>query len=89
MRLRWSIPLPGPLSLGGSIPLWGGRSRGGGAGGGAALFVGAVRLCGYMLVAEMWVFWWSVKGWYVLGVLAHRKITGRPTPIWRSPGGWW
>ncbi len=87
MRLRWSVPLPGPLSVGGSIPLFGGRSRGGG--GAAVLLVGMVKLCGYLLVAEAWILWWSLKGWYVLGVLAHRKVTGRSTPIWRSPGGWW
>ncbi|MFI5828723.1 hypothetical protein ACIA6C_15990 [Streptomyces sp. NPDC051578] len=89
MRLRWSVPLPGPLSLGGSTPLFGGRRRGGGIGGGAGLFVGAVKLCGYVLVAEAWILWWSLKCWYVLGVLTHRKITGQPTPIWRSDGGWW
>ncbi|MET9498162.1 hypothetical protein [Streptomyces sp. NPDC006552] len=90
MHLRWSVPLPGPLSLGGSIPLTGSRSRsGGGGGGGVLFFLGAVKLVAYLLVVEAWIVWWSLKGWYVLGVLAHRKITSQPTPIWRSPGGWW
>ncbi|EMF31125.1 hypothetical protein H114_00812 [Streptomyces gancidicus BKS 13-15] len=85
MRLRYSVPLPGPFSVGGSVSLGGGGRRRGGGG----LFVGLLRLCAYVLVAEVWVCWWCVKAWYVLGVLAHRRVTGRPTPIWRSRGGWW
>ncbi|MFE7118376.1 hypothetical protein ACFU99_23470 [Streptomyces sp. NPDC057654] len=38
---------------------------------------------------EAWLAWWAVKVWYVLGVLAHRKITGQTTPMWRSRNGWW
>lgn len=86
MRLRWSIPLPGPLSVGGSMRLTGGRRSSGGNGN---LLVGALKLCGYVLVAEAWAAWWSLKIWYVLGVLVHRQMTGQPTPIWRSRGGWW
>ncbi|MFG2714123.1 hypothetical protein ACGFX2_26745 [Streptomyces goshikiensis] len=85
MRLRWSVPLPGPLSVGGSVPITAGRSRSGGTG----PLPSAIKLCAYVLVAEAWAFWWCLKIWYVLGVLAHRKITGQPTPIWRSRGGWW
>jgi hypothetical protein len=85
--LRYSIPLPGPFSVGGSVSLFGGGRRGGGGGGGAV--VAALRLCWWMLLAEVWLCWWCVKPWYILGVLVHRRATGRPTPIWRSRGGWW
>ncbi|WP_406321777.1 hypothetical protein [Streptomyces sp. NBC_00519] len=84
VRLRYSVPLPGPFSVGGSVRLTGGR-RGGGAG----LLVGLFKLCAYLLLAEVWLFWWCVKPFYIVGVLVHRKATGRPTPIWRSRGGWW
>ncbi|GGZ72993.1 hypothetical protein ACFOOM_01165 [Streptomyces echinoruber] len=85
MRLRYSIPLPGPLSVGGSVRLFGGGRRRGGGGGLVAVF----KLFWYLLVFEAWLLWWCVKPWYIVGVLAHRKVTGRPTPIWRSRGGWW
>jgi hypothetical protein len=84
VRLRYSIPLPGPLSVGGSVPLTGGR-RGGGGG----FFAGLVKLVVYLLLFEVWLVWWCVKPFYIVGVLVHRKVTGRPTPIWRSRGGWW
>ncbi|MEU9142099.1 hypothetical protein AB0D33_40230 [Streptomyces sp. NPDC048404] len=83
MRLRISIPLPGPFSIGGSIPLTSRRRSSPGAI--TALF----KLFAYCLVAEMWIAWWCFKPFYMLGVLAHRKITGRNTVIWRSRGGWW
>lgn len=88
MRLRWSIPLPGPLSVGGSMRLTGGggRSRRGGTGG---ALTGLLKVCAYVLIAEAWAAWWSLKLWYVLGVLVHRQVTGQPTVIWRSRGGWW
>ncbi|MFF5655251.1 hypothetical protein [[Kitasatospora] papulosa] len=87
MRLRYSIPLPGPLSVGGSFRLFGGgRGRGSGGGGG---LVAVLKLCGWLLLAEVWLVWWCVKPWYILGVLAHRKATGRPTAVWRSRNGWW
>jgi hypothetical protein len=86
VRLRYSIPLPGPFSVGGSVSLLGGRRRGGADGN---LLVGMLKLCAYVLVAEVWLCWWCLKPWYLLGVMAHRKATGRLTPIWRSRGGWW
>lgn len=85
MRLRISIPLPGPFSIGGSIPL---TSRGRRRSSPGAL-AGVFKLIAYCLVAEVWLFWWCVKPFYLLGVLAHRKATGRNTPIWRSRNGWW
>lgn len=85
MRLRISIPLPGPFSLGGSIPLTSRRRRNSGPG----VFTAIFKLFAYCLIAEMWLAWWCLKPFYILGVLAHRKATGRSTPIWRSRGGWW
>ncbi|THA47842.1 HNH endonuclease [Streptomyces sp. A1136] len=85
VRLRWSLPLPGPLSIGGSARLTPGSSRKGGAG----LISGMIKLCAYLLVAEAWAIWWLGKVYYILGVVEHRKITGQPTPIWRSRNGWW
>lgn len=87
MRLRWRIPLPGPLSIGGSIPLTGGRRRG--SGGGTGCITAAFMLLWWCVLLEAWVAWWMLKPFYILGVLAHRKATGQPTPIWRSRGGWW
>ncbi|MFD8647953.1 hypothetical protein FNV62_00400 [Streptomyces sp. RLB3-17] len=84
MRLRISIPLPGPFSIGGSIPLTS-RRRNSGPGAFAALF----KLLGYCLIAEAWLVWWCLKPFHMLGILAHRKATGRSTPIWRSRNGWW
>ncbi|MFE2889330.1 hypothetical protein [Streptomyces sp. NPDC059272] len=86
MRLRWRIPLPGPFSIGGSIPLTGGRRRGRG---GASCVTASVLLLWWCLVFEAWLCWWMLKPFYVLGVLAHRGTTGQPTPIWRSRNGWW
>ncbi|MFB7440240.1 hypothetical protein ACFC01_18085 [Streptomyces mirabilis] len=85
MRLRISIPLPGPFSIGGSIPLTSRRRRRSSPG----ALAGVVKLIAYCLVAEVWLAWWCVKPFYLLGVLAHRKTTGRNTPIWRSRNGWW
>lgn len=88
MRLSWRVPLPGPFSIGGSF---GGRrrrrSRGTGSSAGGAM--GCFTLIGYVLVAEAWLCWWMLKPLYIGGVLVHRKVTGRNTPIWRSRGGWW
>jgi hypothetical protein len=84
VRLRISIPLPGPLSIGGSIPLTSRRRRSS-PGALAAVF----KLLAYCLVAEVWLAWWCVKPFYLLGVLVHRKATGENTPIWRSRNGWW
>ncbi|WP_327594667.1 hypothetical protein [Streptomyces chartreusis] len=85
MRLNWSIPLPGPLSVGGGVNLTGGRSnRAAGS-----CFAAMVKLTAYVLLGEVWLMWWCLKPWYIAGVLVHRKVTGRPTPIWRSRGGWW
>ncbi|CAL2060367.1 MULTISPECIES: hypothetical protein [Streptomyces] len=87
MRLRWRIPLPGPLSIGGGIPLTGGRRRrsAGGTGGFAAL----ITLLWWCVLFELWVVWWALKPFYILAVLAHRRATGQPTPIRRSRNGWW
>jgi hypothetical protein len=87
VRLRWRIPLPGPISIGGSIPLTDGsrRSRGGGAG----CVTAPLLLLWWCLVLEGWLCWWLLKPFYILGVLTHRRTTGRPTPIWRSRNGWW
>jgi len=82
MRLRWSIPLPCPLSVGGSMRPTGGRGRSSGTG---AILTGLLKLAAYAVVAEAWAAWWSLKVWYALGVLVHRRVTGQPTPIWRSP----
>ncbi len=87
MRLRWRIPLPGPFSIGGSIPMTGGRPHG--SGGGAGCLTAPFMLLYWLLVFEMWASWWILKPFYIVGVLVHRRVTGRNTPIWRSNGGWW
>jgi hypothetical protein len=84
VRLRISIPLPGPFSIGGSIPLTSRRRRSS-----PGALAAVVKLIAYCLVAEVWLAWWCVKPFYLLGVLVHRKATGRNTPIWRSRNGWW
>ncbi|MFJ1528253.1 hypothetical protein ACIOFV_07460 [Streptomyces mirabilis] len=83
MRLRYSIPLPGPFSVGGGVNLGGGGKALG------YLFVLPIMLLPYLLLGEAWLMWWCLKPWYIAGVLVHRKVTGRPTPIWRSRNGWW
>lgn len=83
MRLRWHVPLPGPISVGGSVPVTP-STRGSGG-----LLTGLLKLCLYMLLAEVWIAWWCIKIWYVLGVFVHRKATGRLTPIWSSRSRWW
>jgi hypothetical protein len=86
VRLRISIPLPGPFSIGGSIPLTSRRRR---RRSGSSSAADVFKLIGYIVVAEAWLAWWCVKPFYLLGVLVHRKATGRNTPIWRSRNGWW
>ncbi|MEV5124334.1 hypothetical protein AB0K49_16325 [Streptomyces decoyicus] len=88
MRLRWRIPFPGPFSIGGSIPLTGGPRRSSG-GGEAGCITTPFMLLWWCLVFEVWAGWWILKPFYIVGVLVHRKATGRYTPIWRSRGGWW
>ncbi|GES29127.1 hypothetical protein AB0G60_24645 [Streptomyces angustmyceticus] len=89
MRLRWRIPFPGPFSIGGSIPLTGGRQRRRSSSGGAGCVTAPLLLLWWCLVFEAWASWWVLKPFYIVGVLVHRKATGRHTPIWRSRGGWW
>jgi hypothetical protein len=88
VRFRISIPLPGPFSIGGSIPLTSRRRRRR-SGSGSSSAADVFKLIGYIVVAEVWLAWWCVKPFYLLGVLVHRKATGRSTPIWRSRNGWW
>lgn len=80
MRINTSVPLPGPFTVSGSVPITPRRT-----GVLALLF----KLCWYALVLEAWVIWWFFKAFYIAGVLIHRKATGRPTPIWSSRSRWW
>ncbi|MER6977126.1 hypothetical protein [Streptomyces carpinensis] len=90
MRLRWRIPLPGPLSIGGSIPLTGGRRRRrNGGSSGVGCITAPFLLLWWCLVFEAWLLWWIFKPFYIVGVLAHRRATRQHTSIWRSRNGWW
>ena len=86
MRLRWRIPLPGPFSIGGSIPLTSGRRR---HSGGPGCITTSFMLLWWCIVLEAWLFWWMLKPFYIVGVLIQRSVTGQRTPIWRSRNGWW
>lgn len=89
MRLRWSVPLPGPFSIGGGIPLGGNRRRQSGRGGNAgcaALLVAPFVLIWWLLVAEVWLVWWSVKVWWLLALFIRHRNSGQPMPKQR---GWW
>lgn len=88
MRLNWRLPLPGPLSISGHV---GGRSRRrrSSTAGGPGCIAGTFMLFGYLLLGELWLAWWTFKPLYIAGVLIHRRVTRRNTPIWRSRNGWW